>query len=158
MIKDADIYTSLDGENWVKSGSVKGLARDYTPKTINLDKPTECKYLKLVATQTYGNSNGEANMYLSGKMLNFFENTKEAYNPEAVIKYSTTDTTSDNVTATIILPEGCTIVGDSSHVFESNGTFEFEYLDADKVKHTIEAKVDWIKKDIQDTVIWSLKM
>lgn len=21
MIKDADIYTSLDGENWVKSGS-----------------------------------------------------------------------------------------------------------------------------------------
>ncbi|HCW53608.1 MAG TPA: hypothetical protein DG753_07720 [Clostridium sp.] len=148
-LKSADIYTSLDGKTWEKSGSVSNLSNNTEVKSISLDSPTACKYLKIVATDTYGNSSGEAGMYFSGAQLNFFEDTTKAYNTEASIEYSTTEATNEDVTAIVVLPEGCTIVGDSSHVFKSNGTFEFVYLDADKVKHTIEAKVDWIKK--QDT-------
>jgi len=74
-IKNADVYTSLDGETWVKSGSVTGLANNTSVKTIDLDEATKCKYLTLVPTETYGNSDGERNMYASGKMLNFFEDT-----------------------------------------------------------------------------------
>ena len=80
-------------------------------------------------------------------MLNFFEDTRESYSPEASIDYSTTDITNKDVTATVVLPKGCTIVGNDSHVFDSNGTFEFEFLDAENTKHTIEAKVDWIDKE-----------
>jgi hypothetical protein len=76
-IKSADIYTSIDGITWTKSGSAVNLADNTAVKSMDLDNPTKCKYLTLVVTETYGNNPSERNMYVSGKMLNFFEAIKE---------------------------------------------------------------------------------
>ena len=74
-LRDAEVYTSMDGENWTLSGKATELNNDTTIKTINLDNPTESKFVKIVATQTWGNSVGERNKFFSGKMFNFFEDT-----------------------------------------------------------------------------------
>ena len=40
-----------------------------------MDEVVEAKYIKIVATETHGNTTGEANRYLSGKDLRFYEDT-----------------------------------------------------------------------------------
>ena len=72
-LKDGEIYTSLDGQNWTLSGTFTNLERNHTLKTLDLDSPTATKFIKIVATNTHGNSEAEKNMYLAGNMLNFYE-------------------------------------------------------------------------------------
>ncbi len=74
-LKDADIYTSLDGIDWIKSGSATNLSNNDKLKILNLDKPTVAKYVKIVGVNTYCNHSSEYNMYFSGKMFNFYEDT-----------------------------------------------------------------------------------
>ncbi len=74
-LKDGEIYTSLDGQNWTLSGTFTNLERNHTLKTLDLDSPTATKFIKIVATNTHGNSEAEKNMYLAGNMLNFYEDT-----------------------------------------------------------------------------------
>lgn len=72
ILKNVDIYTSMDGVNWEKSGEVRDLNNDYNIKVLNLDKPTETKFVKLQAVNTYGYPN---DVFFTGRMLNFFEDT-----------------------------------------------------------------------------------
>ena len=63
----------MDGKTWTLSGSFKDLPNNKDIKELKLNNTTNCKYVKLVATETYGNTPGEKNMYFSGSMLNFYE-------------------------------------------------------------------------------------
>ncbi|MCX0367365.1 NPCBM/NEW2 domain-containing protein [Clostridium perfringens] len=72
-LRNGKIYTSLDGKEWIQSATFKDLAMDNTIKVLNLDKPTSCRYIKIVADNTYGNTQDEYDMYFSGNMLNLFE-------------------------------------------------------------------------------------
>ena len=146
-LKNGEIYTSLDGNNWTLSGSFKNLANNTSVKVLNLDKPTPCKYVKLVATNTYGNTTGELDMYFSGKMLSFYEDSTKEYISKPVVKYSNTNPTNEDVTSTITLPDGCSIIGEDTYVFSSNGTHTFKYIDASGVEQSIDAVVNWIDKE-----------
>ena len=77
ILKNVDIYTSMDGVNWEKSGEVRDLNNDYNLKVLNLNKPTEAKFVKLQAINTYGYPN---DVFFTGRMLNFFEDTTKYNN------------------------------------------------------------------------------
>ena len=78
-MRSGRVLTSLDGQTWTESGTFDELGYNHNLKTINLKKPTACKYIKIVADKTYGNTEGEVHMYLSGNMLNFYEDTTQKY-------------------------------------------------------------------------------
>ncbi|HAT4368153.1 TPA: DUF5011 domain-containing protein [Clostridium perfringens] len=78
ILKNVDIYTSMDGVNWEKSGEVRNLRNDYNLKVLNLSKPTKAKFVKLQAVNTYGNPN---DVFFTGRMLNFFEDTTKENMP-----------------------------------------------------------------------------
>ena len=69
---------------------------------------------------------------------------------EATINYSTTESTTDPVIATVTFnKEGITITnneGKNTYEFTDNGEFTFEYVDEAGRTGSITAKVDWIKR------------
>ena len=69
---------------------------------------------------------------------------------EATINYSTTESTTDPVIATVTFnKEGIKITnneGKNTYEFTENGEFTFEYVDEAGRIGSITAKVDWIKK------------
>lgn len=65
-------------------------------------------------------------------------------------KATANESTSENVIATAVLPEGCTIVGENTHVFIENGSHTFTYVDPNDEEHTIVAEVNWITKVVED--------
>ena len=69
---------------------------------------------------------------------------------EATINYSTTESTTDPVIATVTFnKEGINITnneGKNTYEFTENGEFTFEYVDEAGRIGSITAKVDWIKK------------
>ena len=141
-IKNAEILTSLDGETWVTSGTIKDWQNNSNTKTVNLYEPTAARYVKIVATETHlGNS------YFTCKMLNFYEDTTKTYKAEAKIEYTNID---DTVVAKLVLPSGCKVVGDSEHVFESNGKFEFKFTDANGEEQSIIAEVDSLDESLPE--------
>ncbi|MCJ8342972.1 MAG: S-layer homology domain-containing protein [Cetobacterium sp.] len=146
-LKNGKIYTSLDGQNWSLSGNFTNLANNNDIKTLNLYKPTACKYIKIVADNTYGNTKDEQDMYFTGNMLNFYEDTTKEYISEPVIKYSNSMDTNRDVSATITLPDGCSIIGESTYVFNNNGTHTFRYTDVNGLEKSIDAVVNWIDKE-----------
>ena len=52
----------------------------------------------------------------------------------------------ENVTATIELPEGYTLIGDATHTFTENGTHTFTYQSVHGTQYTHTITVDWIDK------------
>ena len=74
-LRDAEIQTSIDGQTWKVSGTAKDLADDGKTKVIDLDNPTEAKYVKIVAKQTWGVTVESRNRFFSGKAFLFFEDT-----------------------------------------------------------------------------------
>lgn len=154
-LKSGEIYASYNGTNWEKVHTFTGLANNTNWQTIDFGKNVEAKYLKLVATETYYNSEGERNMYLSGKMLNFYEDTTKVFDAQAEVTYSTTSWTNQNVTATLHLPTGGS-AEQTEYVFEKNGTHEFQYQDVNGQTKTIVAEVNWIDKEAPTgTVVYS---
>lgn len=155
-LKSGEIYVSYDGENWEKVHTFTDLSNNTALKTIDLNKNTEAKYLKIVATETYYNSAGEKNMYFSGKMLNFYEDTTQSFEEEeAEITYSTENWTNQDVTAKLKLPTGAA-ADETEYVFTQNGTHEFHYRNKYGKEKTVVAEVSWIDKDIPTgTVVYS---
>ncbi|MDE5977565.1 MAG: discoidin domain-containing protein, partial [Turicibacter sp.] len=70
--KDLDIYTSVDGVNWVKVGEARNLPNDSTLKVIELDQVIPAKYVMLHAVSTHGSP---SNKFFTGRVLNLFEDT-----------------------------------------------------------------------------------
>ena len=79
VIKNATIYVSEDGENW--RVAVESTNWDYnnSMKTVTLMEPVFANYIMIKVNESYGN-------FVSGTMLNFFEDTTkkkpEVENPE----------------------------------------------------------------------------
>ena len=85
-LRSGRVLTSLDGDTWIEAGKFSEIGYSHTLKTINLYEPTACKYIKIVGDLTYGNSEGEKDMYLSGNMLNFYEDTTKVYEEKPSMK------------------------------------------------------------------------
>lgn len=96
--KSAQVYTSLDGKDWVLSGTAENLADNTAIKSIDLNAPTAAKYVKIVATETYGNTAGEVNKYASGKGFYLYEDTTKTYGAD-VDKNQSNDEQSQGNTA-----------------------------------------------------------
>ena len=104
------------------------------------------RYVKIEATETYGNHEGP-NKYVSGKRFNYYEDTtKEFKEPE--IEYSINSLTNQDVVATIKLPYGYKAVGTTSYIFKNNGKYEFVYKDINDEEKVLNANVTWIDKEV----------
>lgn len=147
-LRTGKIYTSMDGQNWDEVHTFTDLDSNENTKTIALSESVEAKYLKIAVTDTYGNSDGERNKFISGSMLNFYEDTTKEYKADVKIEYSTENKTNKDVTAKLILPKDCVAVGETEHIFKDNGTFEFKYIDANKVEQSIIAEVNNIDREL----------
>ncbi len=69
--------------------------------------------------------------------------------PQYDINYSTKELTNKDVTVVLNLENGYTLVnndGNNTYTFTDNGTFEFEYIDANSNLGKIPVTVDWIDK------------
>ena len=66
--------------------------------------------------------------------------------PTAVITYSTSDPTNQDVTATITVSGGAVTSGSSTHAFTTNGTYLFTFGDTAGNTGSALAAVDWIDR------------
>ena len=148
--KDLDIYTSIDGVNWEKVGEARNLPNDDTLKVIELENVIPAKYVMVHAVSTYG-SRGD--VFFTGKMLNLFEDTTKEQNIEVTVTYNIETLTNQDVTATINLPEGYTVLGDTSYTFIENGTHTFTYYSPTGKEYTHTITVDWIDKEVPSATI-----
>lgn len=144
-IKSVKIYVSLDGKEWTLATEQVNLPNDENRKTITLPESMPTEYVKIEATETYGNAEGP-NKYVSGKRFNYYEDLTKEYK-EPSIEYSITSLTNQDVIATIQLPEGFTSVGNVTYTFKNNGTYNFTYRDINNKEHTLIAEVNWIDKE-----------
>lgn len=65
---DAEVYVSMDGEDWMLAGTANNWADNAKVKTLNLFGPTYAQYVKVVGKRTVAN-------FGSAAMLEFFEDT-----------------------------------------------------------------------------------
>lgn len=145
-LKSGEIYVSLDGKDWTLAHTFQGLENNDQRKEIVLDTPTQALYVKVVATETYYNTAGEMNKYFNGKMLDFYVDATQSYDAQAQVTYTTQAPTNQNVTATLVLPQGCQ-AEETEYVFEDNGTHIFTYTDANGQEQSVEAVVTWIDRE-----------
>ncbi len=150
MIKNAIISTSLDGENFEEVQTVTDLPRDYEAKNIDLP-PTKARYIKLQVTASYDYMvKPNIDYFASIAMLNLFEDSTKMDNPTANLEYSTKDMTNQDVIVRLVNPsteiEITNNNGSNEHTFTENGSFTFEFKDADDRVGSITAIVDWIDK------------
>lgn len=150
-IKSTKVYVSLDGEEWTLAGEKTNLANDTTRKEIALNESFPAKFVKIEATETYGNAEGP-NKYVSGRRFNYYEDTTKVYK-EPSIEYSVTSLTNKDVVATLQLPSGFKAVGESTYTFDQNGEHTFTYKDINNKEKTIEAKVSWIDKEVPTATV-----
>ena len=144
-LKDGTVYVSMDGQDWTPVKTFTDLANDESLKTIDIDQPVQGRYLKIVATSTYYNNAGEKDMYFSGKMLNFYEDPALVIDLPAEITYEPQEPTQGNVTATLVLPNGCR-ADETSYEFTDNDTHTFVYYDSLGREQTMDATVSWIDR------------
>lgn len=145
-IKSAKVYVSLDGQEWTLAGEKTNMANNTARKELVLDESLPAKFVKIEATETYGNHEGP-NKYVSGRRFNYYEDTTKIYKGPS-IEYSVTSLTNKDVVATLQLPSGFKAVGESTYIFDKNGEHTFTYKDLNNKEKTIEAKVSWIDKEV----------
>lgn len=145
-IKSAKLYVSLDGIEWKLVSEITNLANDENRKTITLKESVPARYVKIEATETYGNHEGP-NKYVSGKRFNYYEDTTKKFS-EPEIEYSKNKLTNQNVVATIKIPYGYKAIGSTSYTFNNNGKHEFKYKDINGEEKTLIANVTWIDKEL----------
>ena len=151
--RNIQVYTTMDAEvndqtTWKQVAKVF-LENNDAMKTILLNCDEPARFLKIKSLDSWGNSSGEENKYFSGRMLNFYEDLTKYEVPLATISYSTQEKTNQDVTATITLPTGCTMVeGELTHTFTENGSHTFHYQDAFGNLYEATASVDWIRKAV----------
>ena len=150
-IKSAKVYVSLDGQEWTLAGEKTNMANNTARKELVLDESLPAKFVKIEATETYGNHEGP-NKYVSGRRFNYYEDTTKIYKGPS-IEYSVTSLTNKDVVATLQLPSGFKAVGESTYIFDKNGEHTFTYKDLNNKEKTIEAKVSWIDKEVPTATV-----
>lgn len=150
-IKSAKVYVSLDGQEWTLAGEKTNMANNTVRKELVLDESLPAKFVKIEATETYGNHEGP-NKYVSGRRFNYYEDTTKIYKDPS-IEYSVTSLTNKDVVATLQLPSGFKAVGESTYTFDKNGEHTFTYKDLNNKEKTIEAKVSWIDKEVPTATV-----
>ena len=145
FIKNAIVYISEDGENWIEAGRIEECPQDNELRKITFNESIYGQYVKL-EVETYG-------IFASVAMVNLYEDItkrEEIVVPTAEIEYSTTEMTNQDVVATIVNPSTeITITnndGKDTYTFTENGEFTFEFVDNKGTKGTIKAVVNWIDK------------
>ena len=169
--KDGVISVSMDGENWIEVLNFENLYNATTAaeliasddrKELALSKIEQAKYVRMECTKScdsvYGDRNGEPmDYFFSAAMINLFEDTTKVEVPTAEIEYSTTETTNQDVTATLVNKSTDITVtnndGKDTYTFTDNGEFTFEFVDKKGTKGTVTAKVDWIIKTLPTPTI-----
>lgn len=66
--QNVEVYTSMDGESWMLSGTASGWANNADKKTLDLFAPVYTSYVMIKVTKGVGG-------FASGAMLEFFEDT-----------------------------------------------------------------------------------
>ncbi|WP_195943927.1 Ig-like domain repeat protein, partial [Turicibacter sanguinis] len=126
-----------------KNTEIRNIPNNNEWKVLNLTEPTLTKYVMIHAISTHG---ARPNDFITGKILNFFEDTTKDIEPVVNVTYSTETLTNQDVTATIQLPQGYTVVGEATHIFTQNGTHTFTYQSPTGKQYTHTITVDWIDK------------
>lgn len=140
--KKVQVLVSVDGQSWTTAAEAS-LANNANAKRISFTA-RPAKLIKVVATETYGNTNAELNKYFSGRMLAVFEDTTlAAARREAKIQYSAAQPSAGPVRATLVLPEGATSET-TEHLFNENGQHVFTFRTDLGEEKTITAEVNWI--------------
>ena len=135
----------MDGKDWTLAGEQANLANNEQRKTIALKESMPARYVKVEAVETYGNHEGN-NKYVSGTRFNYYEDSTKVFK-EPEVEYSVTSWTNQDVTATLKVPAGYTVIGDESHTFTENGNYTFTYKDIHDKEKTITAEVTWIDRE-----------
>ena len=78
MIKDAILYVSSDGQNWIQIANETGWLSDSKTKSIELEESVQAQYIKLSTTVCYSQSGGIAN-YTTAAMINLYEDITKKY-------------------------------------------------------------------------------
>lgn len=81
-IKDGQILVSMDGSSWDEIATITNWADTSEPKMMEFDEPVKSLYVKLVATENYGDGRD----FITAAMINLFEDiTKgEVETPEDI--------------------------------------------------------------------------
>ena len=150
FIKNARVYISLDGENWILAGSIENCPQDNEMRKITFDESVYGQYVKF-EVDTY-------DIFASAAMINLYEDISQVA-PHVNIEYSNTNKTNTSVTATLVSDKEITVTnnnGSKTYTFDDNGTFTFEYVDEAGSVGSINATVTWIDKVAPEgTIIYS---
>ena len=145
-IQNAEVYVSMDKNDWTKIGDSYHFDNSASKKSIEFPESTKAKYIKLVATSNYG----DGRSFISAAMINLFEDINKKEIPTAEIKYSIEVLTNQNVTVKLINPsKNITITnndGSDEYTFQENGKFTFEFIDDYGNMGSATAEVTWIDK------------
>ena len=145
-IKNGKILVSMDGSEWTEISTITNWANTAASKVAAFDEPVKAQYVKLVATENYGDGRN----FISAAMINLYEDATKSEIPTAEIEYDIEKLTNSNVTATLVNPSTeITITNNSgkdTYVFTENDEFTFEFEDKYGNKGTATAKVNWIDK------------
>ncbi len=152
-IKNGKILVSMDGSKWTEIVTITNWANTAASKTAVFDESVKAQYVKLVATENYGDGRN----FISAAMINLYEDTTKMKIPTAEIKYDIEKLTNSNVTATLVNPStDITITNNSgkdTYVFTENDEFTFEFEDKYGNKGTATATVNWIDKTVPTATI-----
>ena len=78
-IKDGQIFVSMDGNDWIDIATITNWADTSDPKMVVFDEAVKSQYVKLVATENYGDGRD----FITAAMINLFEDiTKEEEIPD----------------------------------------------------------------------------
>ncbi len=145
-LKDGKIFVSMDGAEWTEVATITNWANSATTKTVIFEESVKAQYVKLVATQNYGDGRN----FISASMINLYEDISKTKKPTAEIVYDINKLTNSDVTATLVNPSTeikiTNNAGKNTYVFTQNAEFTFEFEDVYGNKGTATATVNWIDK------------
>lgn len=146
-ILNGKIYGSSTGEYWSELASVSWANNESLKSVDFADNNLKIKYIKIVGEKCSGGLS-----FISGRMFNFYHNedATASTNPVAGLEFDSASPTNGNVTVTLVNPSTSIIVtnnsGRKTFTFTENGSFTFEFKDANGAVGRTTATVDWIDK------------
>ncbi len=146
-ILQGKIYGSGTGEEWTEIASVDWQNNEDLKSVEFLNNELKLKYIKIVGEKCSGSKS-----FISGRMFNFYHNEIASANdkPTAALEYSTKTLTNGDVTVNLVNSSASIIVTNNnartSYTFTKNGSFTFEFKDANGLTGSATAVVDWIDR------------